>query len=139
MHRSVYAIASDHRSCLATLRAAGFRSDEISLLSSAAEETSTAAGETGGERRSPTGVAWLPTVGAVLACGPLALLLRGAQGIGIAKPLAELGVPAYAATRYEDALTRGGAVVAVHTENGYEIDILAEMLRDGGCELVAAA
>lgn len=133
MPRSVYAIAPDHRTCLANLRAAGFRSEEISLLSSAADES------TGVERGASTGVAWLPVVGAVLACGPLALLLRGAQGIGIAKPLSELGVPAYAATRYEDALTRGTAVVAVHTENGYEIDTLAELLRDGGCELVAAA
>lgn len=139
MPRSVYAIASDHRACLANLHAAGFRSDEISLLSSAGEEASRGEGTSAGERSPSTGVAWLPAVGAVLACGPLALLLRGAQGIGIAKPLAELGVPAYAAARYEDALTRGAAVVAVHTDNGYEIDTLAELLRDGGCELVASA
>ena len=137
MPRSVYAIATDHRTCLASLRAAGFRSDEISLLSSSGDEGSLEPAADG--RRSSTGVAWLPVVGAVLACGPLALLLRGAQGIGIAKPLSELGVPTYAATRYEDALTRGAAVVAVHTDNGYEIDTLAELLRDGGCELVAAA
>lgn len=133
MPRSVYAIAPDHRTCLASLRAAGFRSEEISLLSSAAEVPSE------GARNPSTGVAWLPVIGAVLACGPLALLLRGAQGIGIAKPLSGLGVPAYAAARYEDALARGTAVVAVHTDNGYEIETLAELLREGGCELVAAA
>ena len=134
MARSVYAIVRDQQACIANLQAAGFRYEEISFLSAGVDEGSTEEGEA----RLRTGVAWLPAVGAVLACGPLALLLRGTQA-GIAKPLSELGVPAYAAHRYEDALSRGDAVVAVHTENGYEVDTLAQVLRDGGGRQVSAA
>ena len=131
MIRSVFAIAPDHQSCLDRLHAAGFRPDEISLL---AAQSGAALAD---DETPRTGVAWLPAVGEVLACGPLAVLLKG--GPGMIKRLAELGVPAYAALRYEDALARGNAVVAVHTENGYEIETLTALLRDGGCEQVAAA
>ena len=55
------------------------------------------------------------------------------------KLLSELGVPAYAVLRYEDALARGAAVVAVHTDNGFEVETVSQILRDGGCEQVAAA
>ncbi len=129
MSCSVFGIATDHRACLAQLRAAGFRADEISLIAAGS-----GAG-IGGD--APSGMTWLPAIGAVVACGPLAPLLRGSQSL--VKPLAELGVPAYAAQRYEDALARGCAVVAVHTENGFEIETVTELLRDGGCEQVAAA
>lgn len=130
MTRSVFAIASDHQTCVDRLHAAGFRADEISLI--AAQD-----GATFSKAAEPTSVAWLPAVGSVLACGPLRLLLQGGQGL--IRRLAELGVPAYAALRYEDALARGAAVVAVQTDNGYEIETLTALLRDGGCEQVAAS
>lgn len=128
MPRSVFAIAADHRSCLAQLYAAGFHADEISVLA--------ASGPLPGEDLG-SAVNWLPIVGTVHACGPLAALLRGGQGL--ISRLAELGVPAYAVLRYEDALARGAAVVAVHTANGYEVETVAALLRDGGCQQVAAA
>ncbi len=130
MIRSVFAIASDLQACIDRLHEAGFRPEEISLI--AAQDDSAFEDQATG-----TGVAWLPAVGSVLACGPLQLLLQGGQGL--IRRLAELGVPAYAALRYEDALARGAAVVAVHTDNGFEIETLTALLRDGGCEQVASA
>ena len=129
MHTSVFAIAPDHQACVAHLHQAGFQADEISMLAAGAQRLAIA---DDGED-----TAWLPVVGTVRAYGPLAKLLHGGQSL-IAR-LSELGVPAYAALRYEDALARGDAVVAVHTANGYEIDMVAALLRDGGCDHVAAA
>lgn len=129
MHNSVFAIAPNHQACVAHLHEAGFQSDEISLLAAGTQRVAIAdAGED---------TAWLPVVGTIRAYGPLAKLLHGDQSL--ISRLFDLGVPAYAALRFEDALARGAAVVAVHTANGYEIDLVAALLRDGGCDHVAAA
>ncbi len=130
---SVFAVVSDHQTCLARLHAAGFRADEISVLAVGAFAE---AGLPDGDECA-VDVAWLPAGGALHARGPLATLLHGTEGI--VKCLGELGVPTYAAIRYEDALVRGAAVVAVHTANGFEVETVTELLRDGGCDLVAAA
>ncbi len=129
MPSSVFAIAPDHQACVAHLHEAGFQADEISVLAAGAHRlTADDAGED---------TAWLPVIGTVRAYGPLARLLHGDQNL--ITRLEELGVPAYAALRYEDALARGNAVVAVHTTNSFEIDLVAALLRDGGCDHVAAA
>ncbi len=151
MARSIFAVASDHLACLAQLRAAGFRADEISWLATNVTDFDeqkqvhvngiqlTASADTASPPGKGTsiGSAWLPVVGTILASGPLALMLTGSQSI--IKILSELGVPAYAVLRYEDALARGAAVVAVHTDNGFEVETVSQLLRDGGCEQVAAA
>ena len=131
MQCAVFAIAPDRQACLDRLQQAGFRADEISLLARDAVDP-----DSGSAPAARAGT-WLPAFGAVLAIGPLALPLHG--GHGLVQPLATMGVPAYAAHRYQDALAKGIAVVAVHTDNGYEIDTVTEILRDGGCEQVSAA
>ena len=131
MPSAVYAIVKDHRTCLAQLSAAGFRAEEISMLAS------DAVARDASEARDDSSRGWLPAVGMVLMCGPLALLLRGLHGS--VKPLSQLGVPGYAAMRYEEALAHGSTMLAVHTDNGFEVDTVSELLRDGGCEHVTTA
>ncbi len=118
MSTSIFAITVNCQVCLERLYAAGFSVEEISTIG----------------RRGPNSGSM---AGRLQASGPITRFL--ADGGGLSGPLTELGLPAYAAMRYEEAIRRGGMVVAVHTDNRYEVETVTELLRDGGCEQVAAA
>lgn len=47
--------------------------------------------------------------------------------------LRDYGLPAYAVRQCEAVLDRDDALIAVHTDNAFEIELLADLLQDNGC------
>jgi hypothetical protein len=103
---------------LDTLRTAGFRNSDISLVFA------------GGPTHASAGMlAWLAGVGALsipgsaplIAAGPIMGLLGGVSlnsaATGVPGALMALGVPEYEARRYEQRMRNGGVLVSIHCEN----------------------
>lgn len=112
-------------SLLETLQRAGYRSDEVSLLTTVAGALS--AGET---------LAWWAGLQRVCGQGRLTTHLRGASSL--TEAFETCGMPAYAIRHCEAALGGGGVLVAVHTANGFEVEPLADLLYAGGGQHVVA-
>lgn len=145
-----------------TLKDAGFRSTDISILfpdnqgtKDFAHEKHTKAPEgavTGGGSGAVIGGAlgWLagmgalaiPGIGPLLAAGPLLGLLSGI-GVGSAiggltGALIGLGIPEYEARRYEGRIRRGGILLSVHCDNSDWSRRAKNILHQTGAEDVAA-
>jgi len=143
------------------LRAAGFRSTDISALlpenegtkdfahekhTKAPEGTATGAG-TGAVIGG--GLGWLagigalaiPGVGPLIAAGPIMAALSGAAvGAatgGIVGGLVGLGIPEIEAKRYEEKLKKGNYLVAVHTEESEDVDRAKKIFKNAGAEDVS--
>ena len=131
----------------------GLRGEDVSVVATettrgegsalAAEETenlATGAGTgaaVGGAAGMILGIAALaiPGIGPIVAAGPLAAALAGA-GLGAAAGgliggLAKMGVPAEQAQRYEDAVRRGGTLIAVHAQEA-DVDGVESILNRHG-------
>ena len=124
-----------------SLKAAGFRSTDISVLFSdnvgtkdfahekhtkAPEGSATGAGTgavIGGALGWLTGIGALaiPGLGPFIAAGPIVSLLAGvgAGGVigGIAGALIGMGIPEYEAKRYEGRIKEGGILLSAHCDN----------------------
>jgi hypothetical protein len=123
------------------LRAAGFRSTDISVLfpenegtkdfahekaTKAPEGTATGAGTgavIGGTLGWLAGIGALaiPGVGPLIAAGPIVAALTGV-GVGgaiggITGALVGMGIPEYEAKRYEGRVKEGGILLSVHSDN----------------------
>lgn len=114
-------------SLLETLQRAGYRSDEVSLLTTVAGALS--AGET---------LAWWAGLQRVCGQGRLTAHLRQGGATTLAEAFEACGMPAYAIRHCEAALGGGGVLVAVHTANGFEVEPLADLLHAGGGQHVVA-
>lgn len=102
---------------LDTLRSAGFRNTDISILFS-----------DGKADVAPAMIGWLSGVGALsvpgsgplIAAGPVMGMLDGARisgvSAGVIGALRSLGVLEYEARRYEQRMRNGGVLVCVHCE-----------------------
>ncbi len=112
MAHAVFALSPAHHDCVQALLSAGFRPDEINVVPAALDAT-------------------LP------AQGTLNAVLRGVAS-SLAQSLTAIGVPLWAAHRFETALIGGVALIGVTTANAYEVDTIAALLHDGGCEHVVA-
>jgi hypothetical protein len=141
---AVFGIYQDRASvdnAVDALRAAGFRSTDISVLlpdnegtKNFAHEKSTKAPEgtaTGAGTGAVIGggLGWLagigalaiPGIGPFIAAGPIMAALAGA-GVGgavggIAGALVGMGIPEYEAKRYEGRVKEGGILLSVHSDN----------------------
>jgi hypothetical protein len=127
---------------LEALRAAGFRSTDVSVLmpenlgtKDFGHEKGTKAPE-GGVAGASTGVVlggvlgWLVGVGALaipglgpfIAAGPIMGMLAGAGAAGVvggvAGSLIGMGIPEYEAKRYEGRVKSGGILLSVHCDSG---------------------
>lgn len=144
------------------LRAAGFRSTDISVLvpentgtkdfghekNTKAPEGATsgmvAGGITGGVLGWLTGVGMLaiPGIGPLIAAGPIVAALAGAGAVGtlggIIGALAGLGIPEYEAKRYEGRIREGGVLLSVHCDNAEWVKRAKELLHTTGAQEVAA-
>jgi hypothetical protein len=145
-----------------TLKEAGFRNTDISLLfpdnqgtKDLAHEKHTKAPEgalTGGSSGAVIGGAlgWLagigalaiPGIGPFIAAGPLMGLLGGI-GVGSAiggltGALIGLGMPEYEAKRYEGRIQRGGILLSVHCDNPEWARQAKSILHEAGAEDVAS-
>lgn len=123
------------------LRSAGFRSDDISALFPAGDDTkqfahekgtkapegATTGGLTGGVIGGTLGLLAgigslaIPGAGPFIAAGPIMAALAGVGAGGtvgaLAGALIGLGIPEYEAKRYEGRIKDGGVLVSVHCDN----------------------
>jgi len=140
------------------LRAAGFASDDVSVLfpdktgtrdfaheqhTKAPEGAATGAG-TGGLLGG--GLGWLvgigalaiPGVGPFIAAGPIMAALAGAAvgaaAGGLTGALVGLGIPEYEAKQYEGKILKGNMLISVHTEDGDEVDRAKEIFKREGAQ-----
>jgi len=145
-----------------SLRAAGFRSTDISVLvqenvgtKDFGHEKSTKAPE-GAAAGAGTGaviggvLGWLvgigliaiPGLGPFLAAGPIVAALAGLGAVGavggIAGALVGLGIPEYEAKRYEGRVKRGGTLLSVHCDDSHWTKRAKQLLADTGAEDIAS-
>jgi hypothetical protein len=140
------------------LRAAGFPSDQISVLfpdklgsrdlghqrSTKAPDGAAAGASAGGLLGG--GLGWLvgigslsiPGLGPFVAAGPIMAALSGAAvgaaAGGIAGGLIGLGVPEYEAKQYEGKIKGGNILISVHTDDSDESRHVKEIFEKEGAE-----
>lgn len=146
-----------------TLIAAGFRSDDVSVLApdqrstkefaaekntKAPEGTTTGAttgGAIGGTLGLLAGIGALaiPGIGPFIAAGPIMATLAGvgagAATGGLIGALVGLGIPEYEAKRYEGRVKDGGILVSVHCDDSDWVSKAKDILKNVGGEDVASA
>jgi hypothetical protein len=146
-----------------SLKAAGFRNTDISVLFSEnvgtkdfAHQKNTKAPE-GATAGAGTGVVvggtlgWLagigalaiPGVGPFIAAGPIVAALAGA-GVGgslggIIGSLIGMGIPEYEAKRYEGRIKEGGILLSVHSDSSEWTKKAKQILEDTGAEDISSA
>jgi hypothetical protein len=145
-----------------TLRAAGFRNTDISVMfpenvgtKDFAHEKGTKAPEgaaTGAGTGAAVGgaVGWLAGIGALaipglgpfIAAGPIVAALAGAGAGGtiggLAGALVGMGIPEYEAKRYEGRVKKGGILLSVHSDNSDWTRKAKDILERTGAEDVAS-
>ena len=147
---------------LCDLRAAGFRSDEVSVLfpdqhgprdfvhehSNKAPEGATAGGVAG--LGIGAAIGWLaglgtlavPGAGALIAAGPIMAALSaaavGTTAGGIIGGLIGMGIPEFEAKLYDAKVRRGNILISIHTENSQQRSIAREILREWGADDISA-
>src|SRR6185369_9067633 len=145
-----------------TLKAAGYRNTDISVLfpestgtkdfahekhTKAPEGAATGAGSgavVGGTLGWLAGIGALaiPGVGPFIAAGPIMAALAGA-GVGgtvggIVGALVGMGIPEYEAKRYEGRIKSGGILLSVHCDNSEWTKKAKQILEDTGAEDVSS-
>ena len=159
----IFASHSAAEAAVDHLRAAGFSSDDVSVLMAdkqgskefAAEKNTkapegTTAGVLGGGTIGGTlgllaglGALAIPGVGPLIAAGPImgalaGLGIGGAVG-GLVGALVGMGIPEYEAKRYEGRVKDGGILVSVHCESSEEISRAKDVLKAAGGEDIASS
>jgi hypothetical protein len=143
------------------LRAAGFNSNDISALlpdqrgtRDFAHEHNTKApegaitgvgvgGALGGTLGLLAGIGAIaiPGLGPLIAAGPLMAALSGAAvgaaAGGITGALVGMGIPEIEAKKYEGKIKSGNILLAVHTDDGKEVDRAKEVFKRNGAEDVS--
>lgn len=166
MAKSVFCIASSETQAgqiIDRLKAAGFSSDDISVLFSDSSSTRSFAYEK--NTKAPEGTAvgagtglalggtlgWLagvgllaiPGLGPFIAAGPIMAALSGAAvgGTvgGLTGALIGMGIPEIEAKRYEGRLRDGNILISVHSENSEETLRAKDVFEDAGADDIASA
>lgn len=144
------------------LTAAGFRSDDVSLLApdqqttkefateknTKAPEGATTGAATGGAVGGTLGLLAgigalaIPGVGPFIAAGPimgaLAGLGAGAATGGLLGALVGMGMPEYEAKRYEGRVKDGGILVSVHCDNSDWVSKAKDLLKGAGADDISS-
>src|SRR5712671_1184080 len=145
------------------LLAAGYRSDDVSVLAPDQKAThematekntkapegtttgATAGGAVGGTLGLLAGIGALaiPGLGPFIAAGPimgaLAGVGAGAAAGGLIGALVGMGIPEYEAKRYEGRVKEGGILLSVHCDNSEWVDKAKGILKSVGAEDIASA
>jgi Alternative complex III, ActD subunit len=147
---------------LERLRAAGFRSTDVSVLmpenlgtkdlatkkETKAPEGATTGGVTGGVIGGALG--WLAGIGALaipglgpfIAAGPIMGLLAGAGAGGaiggLVGSLVGMGIPEYEAKRYEGRIKSGGILLSVHADDSEWAKRAKKILEETGAEDISS-
>src|SRR5579884_37015 len=159
----IYPNQASAEAAVDTLRTAGFRNTDISVLfpdnegtkdlaiekETKAPEGATTGGVSGGIIGGALG--WLagigalaiPGIGPLIAAGPIVAMLSGigvggALG-GVIGALTGLGIPEYEAKRFEGRIRKGGILLSVHCDNSDWVKRAKQVLDQTGAEDVASA
>jgi len=159
----IYLSRTEVESGVAALRDAGFANSDISMLlpenlgskelvtenETKAPSTATVGAGSGAVIGGALG--WLvgigalviPGIGPVVAAGPIVtavagLGVGGAMG-GFAGALVGVGIPEHEATRYEERLSKGGILVAVHCDTAEKIKRAKMVMATSGADDIASA
>lgn len=159
----IYKTRSQAEQAVDRLMAAGFSTDDISVLMSdksstkefahekntkAPEGTTTGAltgGAIGGTLGLLAGIGALaiPGLGPFIAAGPImgALAGVGAGGAvgGLIGALVGMGIPEYEAKRYEGRVKEGGILISVHCDSSEEVKRAKDILQQTGADDVSSA
>lgn len=158
----IYRTRATVENAVDSLREAGFRSADISVLfphnegnKDFAHEKSTKAPE-GASTGAATGamvggaLGWLagigalaiPGIGPLLAAGPIVAMLAGVGAVGavggITGALIGAGIPEFEAKRYEGQVRDGGILLSVHADNSDWVDRAKTILRQTGAQDIAS-
>lgn len=158
----IYSTRGMAESAVDRLIAAGFRSEDISVLlqdnvgtkdfahekqTKAPEGTTTGVvtgGAIGGTLGLLAGIGALaiPGLGPFIAAGPImgALAGLGTGGVvgGIIGALVGMGIPEYEAKRYEGRIKEGGILLSVHCDNSDWVSKAKDLLKHTGAEDVSS-
>ena len=164
-NKAVFAICTslpETEQALDALMAAGFRSDDISILAADSATTkqlatekhtkapegaatgAVAGGAVGGTLGLLAGIGALaiPGLGPFIAAGPimaaLAGLGAGAATGGLVGALVGLGMPEYEAKRYQGRIKDGGILVSVHCDNDAWVKRAEETLKRVGAQDISS-
>lgn len=159
----IYATRARAEEAVDRLIAAGFRSEDVSVLmqdnvgskdfahekhTKAPEGTTTGAvagGAIGGTLGLLAGIGALaiPGLGPFIAAGPImgALAGVGSGGVlgGIIGALVGMGIPEFEAKRYEGRIKQGGILVSVHCDNSEWVGKAKAVLKQTGGDDVSSA
>jgi len=69
--------------------------------------------------------------------GPLTAHFTQRFSATLPASLRSFGLPAYAVRHCETLLDRDDALIAVHTDNAFEIELIADLLQENGCQYMA--
>lgn len=158
----IYPTRSAVEHALDSLKAAGFRNTDVSVLlpenlgtkdlgtekaTKAPEGAATGAGSgavLGGALGWLAGIGALaiPGLGPFIAAGPIVAALAG-MGVGsavggVTGGLVGLGIPEYEAKRYEGRIEKGGILLSVHSDNSDWTKKAKEILTATGAEDVSS-
>jgi hypothetical protein len=158
----IYPSQASVEEALDSLRAAGFRNTDISVLiqenlgtkdfthekgTKAPEGAATGAGTgavIGGVLGWLVGIGTLaiPGLGPFIAAGPIVAALAGVGAVGavggLAGALIGLGIPEYEAKRYEGRVRSGGTLLSVHCDNSEWTKRAKEILENTGAEGISS-
>jgi hypothetical protein len=158
----IYASRAAVEHALDSLKAAGFRNTDVSVLlpenlgtkdlgtekaTKAPEGATTGAGSgavIGGALGWLAGIGALaiPGLGPFIAAGPIVAALAG-MGVGgaiggVAGALIGMGIPEYEAKRYEGRIEKGGILLSVHADNSDWVKKAKDILSATGAEDVSS-
>jgi len=160
---AIFASRSEAEIAVNELTAAGFSSQDVSVLmadksgtrdfateknTKAPEGTTTGAGvggTVGGAIGLLAGIGAIaiPGVGPLIAAGPIMATLAGV-GVGgtvggVIGALVGMGIPEYEAKRYEGRVKDGGILVSVHCDSSDEVSRAKDILKAAGGDDVASS
>lgn len=157
----IYSTRTSVEEAVDTLKSAGFRNTDISVLfpenvgsKDFGHEKHTKAPEGAAAGAVPGAViggalGWLagigalaiPGIGPLIAAGPIVAALAGVGAVGavgaVAGALVGLGAPEYEAKRYEGRVKHGGILLSVHCDDAEWTKKATELLRQTGAEDIA--
>ena len=158
----IYRNQTDVERAVNSLKAAGFRNTDISVLiqdnlgskdlahekaSKAPEGAATGAGTgavVGGVLGWLVGIGSLaiPGLGPFIAAGPIVAALAGVGAVGavggIAGALIGLGIPEYEAKRYEGRVKSGGTLLSVHCDDSHWTKRAKQLLESTGADDISS-
>ncbi len=158
----IYPNRTNVESAVDTLKAAGFRNSDISVLFpentgtkdfAHEKETKAPEGATAGAGTGALlggGLGWLVGIGALaipglgpfIAAGPIVAALAGARAGGaiggLTGALIGMGIPEYEAKRYEGRVKDGGILLSVHSDDSQWTKRAKEILERTGAQDVSS-